>query len=262
MRVRLFYGTGNQRLREFHHHAATTACRGATHEQIHLSILYTTRRIYHECAHVFWTTNTFILQPLDLYCAFSRPEDEAKSFSTSFFRKMQHVYLKVNIHSLTSPNDEVERAIAVLQRMGSQHGSLTSLTLNPIQDLLDLELATDRLKGYHRPHDLVEFYAKATALCTMFRPLDALPIERLVDVKAGWNGSRMDDRSQKTFLAHYQPHASILLETLAMDMAGPNGGLWVDGALCYAKTEDETFWVKNPFPVTEIEVEESEKSVS
>jgi hypothetical protein len=82
---------------KFHYHAINNKAhpRYGNHgiysrgERTRLAILYTTKQIYRECAHAFWQTNTFVLEPDDLFLVPGLLEEGR--LSTSFCRKMRHV---------------------------------------------------------------------------------------------------------------------------------------------------------------------------
>jgi hypothetical protein len=261
---------------EVHYHAVQNDFYNHPEERIHLSILFTSRVLYHECANMFWGANTFLFNPLRP-AGFLHTLDHSKEdwLSTSICHKIKHVQFNFNLSSnevlvFTDERSHMEGIIwilAALEKMAdSEQGSLKSLTVKPLDSLLDLEIALDKLYSGRA------FVRRLRTIWGIFDDLNergkVAGVKRKVEVELLWNGKTHEE--QERFRLHYgeqkdtpddqQPlQATSLLSTVAQYMGGINGQMWVDGKLCFENVEGNVKRSTDPFPMKKLEKEETEQ---
>lgn len=226
----------------------------ASGEQVQLSILFSSRRIYHECASVFWGANTFILDPNDAFLAASLRGE--RGLAGSFCRKVKLVQLDIDIARAisTEPAESLTTALATIEKMADPtEGSLKSITFRPVASLLGLEMAIDTvalapiyLHQFNKTFNIFEEINKRGGL-------ERAEVKRTVAIDIHWHEQSRVEQLQ--FLKDYKTQADFLLDSLALYVGGKGGKLLVDGRLCFENLDGKVEKRSHPFPLMEATAE-------
>jgi hypothetical protein len=236
---------------KFHYHAINNKAhpRYGNHgiysrgERTRLAILYTTKQIYRECAHAFWQTNTFVLEPDDLFLVPGLLEEGR--LSTSFCRKMRHVQFDIDImrpfsRPFVPEYVSIKKAVDILEKMADD-GSAKTLSIKPIFCHQKLEDIIYTMRG-----SMCQ-YLEIMGIFNEISKYDKLAnLKRTVEIEIGWE--EMDVEQQHKWLQNYEALTGGLgvLRMLAGHMGGFKGEMWADGKLCFARVVWKT--VPTPSP--------------
>jgi hypothetical protein len=223
-------------------------------EQIRLDILCTASKIYHECAYVFWQTNTFILHSDDFFMVPSLLKESG--LSTSFFRNIKHVHLDIDVlrhrptpRDLDNCNRRLDRALKIAERMADpEEGTLKTLSIKPIGRLENVENVLNSFIMYGQEH--MKEYQKIRSI---FKGVNEnrwlAEVKRRVQIDTEWD--EMTATEQRTWEKEYASVAGTDMLGYIAEFMGDE--TWVNGKLCYENVEGKTERREDPFPLKDLE---------